>query len=790
MPSNEKQYNVSEVNYVDRDFTSLKRALIDYAKAYFPTTYQDFNESSPGMMLIEMSAYVGDVLNFYIDQQYQEMLLPLAEERRNVINIAKMLGYKTKPTIPAYAEIVFSQTVDADATDTLNVSPNWNQAMTIDKNLVITSNKDSNIKFQTLAPVDFKVSSSADPDPVVISTDGNTGLPSSYEITRTMRAISAETKTHQISVGSSKKFLKVNLPDTNVIDVVKVKDSNNNIWYQVDYLAQDKVSIETHYSKDDERLITGQTVPSAYASFPDEDGTVTVESIAVPYSLEYIKTSKRFVTEVDENGNTSLIFGSGVLRSGQANLEDAFFQSEIGGVVSPSGNSSGVDIPIDPRSGDSSTTLGEIPTQTTLTITYRVGGGYSSNVPVNDLTSIGSLTLMNGTSNNGTLRCSNELPAAGGAARESIDEIRERSKAFFATQNRCVTKEDYEARTLAMDSRFGSLAKVYVQRAESGDYSLQSGQGTYAQYLNNVTTALNTILGRISSATQYIPSDADVNDDGVIDELDVEELAISSDSFINGSLENETLIDVSGINFDFNMDGTVDFAEGIPSMVTPSQLLQLDEATGVLPSINITTLSYNHNKNLIGDPHGVGKTTPLLLHQNLKNYLSEFRVISDTVNIMDGYIINFGVFFDVVANKFADKKEVKLKCIEVIKQFFNVDKFQFKQPIYSTDVEFELMNVEGVRNVNYVCLSQFTNFLDGNGDSFDFPLFDVVMSSGFAEPRDALSTNNYGYQYDFSQFYNTVSGPAVAGNGVILPSASPAVFELKDPNRNIKGVVR
>ena len=104
MPYNDREYKESNVNYLNKDFSSFKNTLMEYAKTYFPNSYRDFNETSPGMMLIEMSAYVGDVLNFYIDQQYKEMMLPLAEERRNVLNMAKMLGYKAKSTVPAFVD--------------------------------------------------------------------------------------------------------------------------------------------------------------------------------------------------------------------------------------------------------------------------------------------------------------------------------------------------------------------------------------------------------------------------------------------------------------------------------------------------------------------------------------------------------------------------------------------------------------------------------------------------------------------------------------------------------------
>ena len=110
MPYGDNQKDIN-VSYVNKDFSSLKSALIEYAKAYFPNTYRDFNETSPGMMLIEMSAYVGDVLSFYIDNQFKESMLTLSDERRNIINLAKTLGYKIKPATTSFADLTFTQTV-------------------------------------------------------------------------------------------------------------------------------------------------------------------------------------------------------------------------------------------------------------------------------------------------------------------------------------------------------------------------------------------------------------------------------------------------------------------------------------------------------------------------------------------------------------------------------------------------------------------------------------------------------------------------------------------------------
>ena len=66
-----KKVDKKEVKYLGRDFPSIRQNLLEFAKAYFPNSYNDFNESSPGMMFIEMTAYVGDVLGFYIDNQYK-----------------------------------------------------------------------------------------------------------------------------------------------------------------------------------------------------------------------------------------------------------------------------------------------------------------------------------------------------------------------------------------------------------------------------------------------------------------------------------------------------------------------------------------------------------------------------------------------------------------------------------------------------------------------------------------------------------------------------------------------
>ena len=236
MPYNNKDIKESNVSYLNKDFKSLKKSLINYSKTYFPDSYRDFNETSPGMMLIEMSAYVGDVLSFYIDQQYKEMMLPLAEERRNLINMANMFGYKVKSIVPAYVDLTFTQLVNA--TSTAEDTVDYTNASLFDKGIKVISITNPDIVFETLDVVDFTVTASqgskiyvSGDTSDVYSTDSTTGLVDQYRLSRKVRAISGETKTKTFAIGAPEKFKRITLPDTNVIDIISCVDLNNNKWH-------------------------------------------------------------------------------------------------------------------------------------------------------------------------------------------------------------------------------------------------------------------------------------------------------------------------------------------------------------------------------------------------------------------------------------------------------------------------------------------------------------------------------------------------------------------------------
>ena len=766
MPSYGKnKFKESNVNYLNKDFASLRTSLMNYAKSYFPNSYRDFNETSPGMMLMEMNAYVGDVLSFYIDQQYREMLLPLAEERRNIITMAKMFGYKVKPIVPSYVDLTFSQDLNANSTDSSQID--YTSGGIFDIGIQVQGS-DNTTFFETLDVLDFQVTGSNDTS--TIATVDADGLALTYTLSRTVRAVSGQRKSVTFDIGAPEKFKKITLPDNNVIDIISCVDSNGNNWYEVDFLAQDKVPVSTHYTQDSRE--------SAYQSLITQNN----EIMPVPYSLEYIKTSKRFTRETNEDNTTSLIFGNGILKDGNL-IDSSYIDMEQVGIVVP-GQSNNLNSAIDPMLGDEYSTLGETPNNTTLTITYRIGGGINSNLPQSSISTIISGNKITGTGLITDLSVTNKYPAIGGKDEESVDEIREKSKAFFTTQNRCVTKEDYEARVMNMPAKFGNIAKVYVTRNIEGDVAY--GQ----EELNNTLTGINVRLDSINGANNSIRESLAAYENNP--DTQNSQILVAAINALTGQIDNN----LNGPVMGGNIEGGI-IPDLMPRVQELSQLNSFE-----LSSINIYVLAYDISKNLIGNPmvtydNSVTDNVPTILLQNIKQYLENYRMLTDTVTINNGYVVNFGVFFDVVSEKYADKQQVKLRCMETIKKYFNIDKMQFNQPIYLSQLEYELMGVEGVRSVNHVTITQQRDYHpNGSDELLDNPTYqysysptagpdlnnDSVPDGGFT----ITGTDGYGYLYNFE------NALANGDDKIIKPplTSTPTVFELKNPNQNIKGRVR
>ena len=444
----------SNINYTSKDFSTIKADLIEYTKSYFPDTYKDFNETSPGMMLIELASYVGDVLSYYIDYNYKESVLTTATERKNVLRLAEFLGYKTTPTTPSMVKLKITTEFDADSESTPPGLPDFGDLPQnpIDGGLRIASSDDTELIFETMESVDFTHSGSADvPSVEIVSTDPATLVANKYRATRYVNAISGETKTKSFTITSPTKFLELDLGVKNVIEILDVRDSSDGKYYEVNYLAQDRILKEVNYFDDETRA-------TAYSQAGTADDSVDV---SIPYTLEYIKTNKKFVKKVDpETNNTKLQFGNGLYKFNISGSSSAalFSTIEQQGINVAGVPASMINASLNNLTTNNSLNLGETPANTILTVTYRQGGGANSNAQAGELTNVLNAPT------DVSLVVTNEEAASGGTNGETITEIKENAKTFFASQMRCVTREDYQARILNLPAKFGNIAKVSVAR--------------------------------------------------------------------------------------------------------------------------------------------------------------------------------------------------------------------------------------------------------------------------------------------------------------------------------------
>lgn len=641
------QPNKKDVKYLNKDFSQLKESLIGFAKTYYPNTYKDFSDASTGMMFIEMAAYVGDVLSYYIDYQFKESMLVNAEERQNIIDAARSMGYKFKPTTPSVTKLDVYQLVPSKINEDGSISPDMSYAQIIKPGMGCVS--DSGVPFLTNVPVDFTVDTNNDPLEVSVYERNAAGQPEFYVLKKTVDAFSGQLVTTTVSVSTPVPFYRINLSDTNVVEVFDVYDSDGNRWYETDYLAQDLVPIETE-------------------NIFKNDSSLSIYRDTVPFILKYIRTSKRFVTGVNADNSTFLEFGSG---TGVTDDEIVVPNVYTVGKAATFRNES---VNYDPANFLSSRAFGQAPSDTTLKIRYIVGGGIQSNVNSNSIKNVtsveffGDLTELPVFEQNLTslvrksIKVNNPSAATGGKNSETNDEIRNNALANFSAQGRAVTQKDYQIRSYAMPSKYGSIAKAYaVTDAQLDPANIQ------AQPNSDVTSSFSPSSTNIKNIPQNNP-----------------------------------------------------FA------------------------VNLYLLCYDTNQRLI--------STNEAIRQNLKNYLNQYRMLTDSVNMLDGYIINIGVDFSIITYKNYNKREVLANCLTLVQQYFDINGMQFCQPINLSRLELEIAKVDGVQSVTSLKIKNLTS-RDGDYSPYEYDIAKATMDK------------------------------------IVYPSIDPSVFEVRFPTKDIVGRV-
>jgi hypothetical protein len=661
--------NNKNINYIGKDFAALKQNLIDYTKTYFPNTYSDFNEASPGMVFLEQAAAIGDILSFYQDTQLKESILSYASERKNVMALAQNMGYKPKVTSPAVTTLTVYQVVPSNNEQNASLNaPDERYLFKIKDGMEVESTSNSNIIFRTTDTVDF--ANPTDREIEVYERDSNSGVPTRYLITKKVKAISAREVSTSVSFLDDTDYPTATLTDTNIIGISSVtSDSGATRWYEVPYLAQESIFSEQ--------------------SNTDYNSELSQYSNEVPYILEVKTVPYRFSVKVNSDNTMDLQFGSGDTRLNDEQILPNTKNVGLGLANSVQRLNQG----IDPSNFLKTNTFGIAPINTSLTVNYLIGGGIESNVNTGDLTTIrriefeedllsipaGELDAYNDSKS--TIAVENLEPAIGGRGSESIDEIRQNALATFGSQNRAVTRQDYIVRALSMPERYGSIAKVYV--SPDGEIDNNSPSSILANP-KNIAEFVNIVDGLKGKPKQDIQTE-------IVKYLSQKKTSLAE------------------VNNPF--------------------------------AINMYVLGYDSNKNLTNLNQAI--------KQNLKTYLGEYRMLTDGVNIIDGFIINIGCDFEVICYSNYNKREVLANCLLKVQEYFNIDNWTFNKPINISEIELILANVEGVMSVPSVKISNLCCV-------------------------DAYADNSYNIEQ------------ATKGK-IVYPSLDPSVFEVKYPNKDIKG---
>ena len=418
----------SNVSYLNKTFSDFKTNLINYARTYFPTTYNDFSEASPGNMFIEMAAYVGDVMSFYLDTQVQENFLLYAKEKENLYALSYMLGYRPKASYASVTTVDIFQLIPSIPSGSQSV-PDYTYALIVPENTPLTANG-FGTKFITVDKVDF--TNTADTE--ITFVDSNYFL-----LKKSVKAISAEIKSTTLNFSTPQKFQLANISDTNILQILDATDVQGNRWYEVPYLAQaiifEKVANPSYGVDGVPYLLDLKRVPRRFVSRFLSDNTLQIE-----FGAGVSNKTDQTILPTPDNIQLGLVPGISTLYD-DYNKAGVFFTQEYG--LAPSNN---------------------------ITVRYLVGGGLTANTAANTITTIDNSNVSFATPINDamsqyiktTLAVTNPIPASGGRNGDQVEEIRNNAFNTYQSQLRAVTREDYMVRALSLPSDYGSIAKVYV----------------------------------------------------------------------------------------------------------------------------------------------------------------------------------------------------------------------------------------------------------------------------------------------------------------------------------------
>jgi len=591
------------IDYTSRDFDSIRKDLEEYAKRYYPDTIKDFSEASFGALMLDTVAYIGDILSFYVDYQANESFMDSAIQYSNVVRHARQFGFRLPASPSSYGTLTFYIKVPSTS---VGAGPDLDYAPVLKAGSVFGSSGGGS--YTLLEDVDFSVATN---QVVAGEVSTNTGDATSYIIRALGRAVSGHAAIEEVNVGDFERFLKIPLRVANVAEILSVVDAEGHEYVEVDNLSQNVI----------------------YKAIRNTDtNRSTVASI-----LKAVPVARRFVLE-QTSTESFLQFG---YRSDSELMSNSVLDPTHL-MLDLNGRDYITDLDFDPTQLISTDKFGVAPSNTKLTISYRLNSNRDVNAAVNTVISVQNPTfrfinpnaLLNTTRNSviNSLEVTNEEPFVGSIALPTSTEIKERSRSFFATQNRAVTAQDYQAIVYGMPGKFGAVHRARIIK---------------------------------------------------------------------------------------------DFDE-------------------FKRNLNLYVISTNTSGKLIAS-----NTT---LKTNVKNWLMQYKMINDTIDILDAEIVNFGIKYQVTLQANANRFSVISRANQRLAKFYASNAYDIGEGILISDVYRELLKVKGILDV-----------------------YDVQIV-----PKQGGNYSESNYDFDSN----------LSADGSMIKAAQTTIFELKFPNVDIQGTIR
>lgn len=507
-----------KISYTERDFEGLRQDLVNYTRQYYPELIDNFNDAAVYSVLMDLNAAIGDNLNYHIDRSIQETVLQYAQQRSSIFNIARTYGLKIPGNRPSVALVDFSITVPAngDQEDTryLGILRAGSQVLGAGQT------------FENVYDIDFssQYNNEGYPNRTKIPNFDSNNTLINYTITKREVVVNGITKVFKKTINSNnvKPFFEFFLPEKNVLEVVDIiqKDGTSyqstptysefvnasDRWYEMDSLAETTVFVEdTTKASDNPGIKVGK----------------------------YIETDNRFITEYTPNGFLKIQFGGGTTTPDDQLAE--FAKNGVSLRIQDYQNNIGLGKTVSPN--------------TTLFVKYRLGGGSSTNVGVNVINQVGTINFaVNGPSSNinqqvvGSLFVNNVTAAIGGANQPSIEEVRNMVTFNYASQNRAVTVNDYNALIKKMPGKYGAPAKTAITEKDNKINIEILSFNTEGRLTQTVSNTLKQNIANYLSKYRMINDYISVNVAQVIDlEFD---LSVVIDSAQNQGQVITKIIDV------------------------------------------------------------------------------------------------------------------------------------------------------------------------------------------------------------------------------------------------------